>query len=141
MAYKGSGQYNAELMGGQVSAGISGIADAADFHHSGKLRIVAVSARSARARFPMCRHSGSSACRWTCRSGTACSHPAGTPQPIVELLGRELVAIVGVPELAERFVSLGLEPAPAGPSAAAAELGADFARWRPIVQQAGFKLD
>ena len=40
--------------------------------------------------------------------------PAGTPQPIVELLGHELVAIVGAPELAQRFVSLGLEPAPAG---------------------------
>jgi tripartite-type tricarboxylate transporter receptor subunit TctC len=43
VAYKGSGHYNTELMGGQVSAGISGIADAADFHRSGKLRIVAVS--------------------------------------------------------------------------------------------------
>jgi len=43
VAYKGSGNYNAELMGGTVSAGISGIADAAEFHRTGKLRIVATS--------------------------------------------------------------------------------------------------
>ena len=141
VAYKGSGHYNAELMGGQVSAGISGIADAADFHRSGKLRIVAVSgAQRSRALpdVPTFRELGvpMDLSLWY-----GVFAPAGTPQPIVELLGRELVAIVGAPELAQRFVSLGLEPAPAGPSAAAAELTADFARWRPIVQQAGFKLD
>ena len=141
VAYKGSGHYNAELMGGQVSAGISGIADAADFHRSGKLRIVAVSgAQRSRALpdVPTFRELGvpMDLSLWY-----GVFAPAGTPQPIVERLGRELVAIVGSPELAQRFVSLGLEPAPAGPSAAAAELTADFARWRPIVQQAGFKLD
>lgn len=141
VAYKGSGHYNAELMGGQVSAGISGIADAADFHRSGKLRIVAVSgAQRSRALpdVPTFRELGvpMDLSLWY-----GVFAPAGTPQPIVELLGRELVTIVGAPELTQRFVSLGLEPAPAGPSAAAAELSADFARWRPIVQQAGFKLD
>ena len=44
-------------------------------------------------------------------------------------------------ELTERFVSLGLDPAAAGPKATAETLAADYARWRPIVQQAGFKLD
>ena len=67
--------------------------------------------------------------------------PAGTPPAIVELLGRELVAIVGAPDLTERFVNLGLDPAAAGPKVASETLAADYARWRPIVQQAGFKLD
>ena len=61
----------------------------------------------------------------------------------VELLGRELVAIVFALELTERFVNLGLDPA-AGRDPKVAEakpLPTDFARWRPIVQQAGFKLD
>ena len=141
VAYKGSGHYNAELMGGQVSAGISGIADAADFHRSGKLRVVAVSgAQRSRALsdVPTFTELGvpMDLSLWY-----GVFAPAGTPQAIVELLRRELVTIVGAPELTQRFVSLGLEPAPAGPSAASAELAADFARWRPIVQQAGFKLD
>jgi len=139
VAYKGSGHYNAELMGGQVSAGISGIADAADFHRSGKLRIVAVSgAERSRAlpEVPTFRELGvpMDLSLWY-----GVFAPAGTPPAIVEQLGRELVGIVA--ELTERFVSLGLDPAAAGPKVAAETLAADFARWRPIVQQAGFRLD
>jgi tripartite-type tricarboxylate transporter receptor subunit TctC len=141
VAYKGSGHYNAELLGGQVPAGISGIADAADFHRSGKLRIVAVSgAERSRALpdVPTFRELGvpMDLVLWY-----GVFAPAGTPPGIVEILGRELVAIVGAPDLSQRFVSLGLEPTPAGPKVAGAELASDFARWRPIVQQAGFKLD
>ena len=141
VAYKGSGHYNAELMGGQVSAGISGIADSADFHRSGKLRVVAVSGAQRSRALPDVPTFTELGVPMDLSLWYGVFAPAGTPQAIVELLGRELVTIVGAPELTQRFVSLGLEPAPAGPSAAAAELAADFARWRPIVQQAGFKLD
>ena len=39
------------------------------------------------------------------------------------------------------LIKLGPDPALSGPKATAETLAADFARWRPIVQQAGFKLD
>jgi tripartite-type tricarboxylate transporter receptor subunit TctC len=141
VAYKGSGQYNAELLGGQVSAGISGIADAAEFHRSGKLRIVATSGAKRSPALPDVPTFTELGVPMDLSLWYGVFAPAGTPPAIVELLGRELVAIVSVPALAERFVSLGLDPAPAGPKAAAESLAADFARWRPIVQQAGFKLD
>jgi tripartite-type tricarboxylate transporter receptor subunit TctC len=141
VAYKGSGHYNTELMGGQVSAGISGIADAADFHRSGKLRIVAVSGAERSRALPDVPTFKELGVPMDLSLWYGVFAPAGTPPAIVELLGRELVAIVGAPDLSQRFVSLGLEPTPAGPKAAAAELAADYARWRPIVQQAGFRLD
>ncbi|HVJ22759.1 MAG TPA: tripartite tricarboxylate transporter substrate-binding protein, partial [Burkholderiales bacterium] len=139
VAYKGSGHYNTELMGGQVSAGISGVADASDFHRSGKLRIVAVSgAERSRAlpEVPTFRELGVPMALSLWYGVFA---PAGTPPAIAELLGRELVAIVNLPEMTERFIKLGLDPAAAGPKATAETLAADYARWRPIVQQAGFK--
>jgi tripartite-type tricarboxylate transporter receptor subunit TctC len=141
VAYKGSGHYNAELMGGQVSAGISGIADAADFHRSGKLRIVATSGAERSRALPDVPTFRELGVPMDLTLWYGVFAPAGTPPGIVELLGRELVAIVAAPELTERFVNLGLDPAPAGPKATAEQLAADFARWRPIVQQAGFKLD
>ena len=141
VAYKGSGHYNAELMGGQVSAGISGIADAADFHRAGKLRIVAVSGAERSRALPDVPTFRELGVPMELSLWYGVFAPAGTPAPIVELLGRELVAIVAAPDLAERFVSLGLDPAAAGPKATAETLAADYARWRPIVQQAGFKLD
>jgi tripartite-type tricarboxylate transporter receptor subunit TctC len=141
VAYKGSGHYNAELMGGQVPAGISGIADAADFHRAGKLRIVAVSGAERSRALPDVPTFRELGVPMDLSLWYGVFAPAGTPPAIVELLGRELVAIVGTPELTQRFVSLGLDPAPAGPKATTDTLAADFARWRPIVQQAGFKLD
>jgi len=141
VAYKGSGQYNAELLGGQVSAGISGIADAADFHRAGKLRIVATSGAERSRALPDVPTFRELGVPMELSLWYGVFAPAGTPNAIVELLGRELVAIVSTPDLTERFVSLGLDPAPAGPKAAAEALAADYARWRPIVQQAGFRLD
>ena len=141
VAYKGSGQYNAELMGGQVSAGISGIADASEFHRSGKLRIVATSGAERSRALPDVPTFKELGVPMDLSLWYGVFAPAGTPPAIVELLGRELVAIVGTPDLTERFVNLGLDPASAGPKATAEQLAADYARWRPIVQQAGFKLD
>lgn len=139
VAYKGSGQYNAELMGGQVSAGISGIADASEFHRSGKLRIVATSGAVRSRALPEVPTFTELGVPMDLSLWYGVFAPAATPSAIVELLGREFVAIVA--ELTERFVSLGLDPAAAGPRATAETLAADYARWRPIVQQAGFKLD
>jgi tripartite-type tricarboxylate transporter receptor subunit TctC len=141
VAYKGSGHYNTELMGGQVSAGISGVADASDFHRSGKLRIVAVSGAERSRALPDVPTFRELGVPMELSLWYGVFAPAGTPPAIAELLGRELVAIVNLPEMTERFIKLGLDPAPAGPQATAEALAADFARWRPIVQQAGFKLD
>jgi tripartite-type tricarboxylate transporter receptor subunit TctC len=141
VAYKGSGHYNSELMGGQVSAGISGVADASDFHRGGKLRIVAVSGAERSRALPDVPTFRELGVPMELSLWYGVFAPAGTPPAIAELLGRELVAIVNLPEMTERFIKLGLDPAPAGPKATAETLAADFARWRPIVQQAGFKLD
>jgi len=141
VAYKGSGNYNAELMGGTVSAGISGIADASEFHRTGKLRIVATSGAARSRALPDVPTFKELGVPMDLSLWYGVFAPAGTPNAVVELLGRELVAIVGAPDLSERFVTLGLDPAAAGPKAAAETLAADYARWRPIVQQAGFKLD
>ena len=141
VAYKGSGHYNTELMGGQVSAGISGVADASDFHRGGKLRIVAVSGAERSRALPEVPTFKELGVPMELSLWYGVFAPAGTAPAIAELLGRELVAIVNLPEMTERFIKLGLDPAPAGPKATAQTLAADFARWRPIVQQAGFKLD
>jgi tripartite-type tricarboxylate transporter receptor subunit TctC len=141
VAYKGSGHYNTELMGGTVSAGISGIADASEFHRTGKLRIVATSGAERSRALPDVPTFKELGVPMDLSLWYGVFAPAGTPSAIVELLGRELVAVVGAPDLTERFVNLGLDPAAAGPKAAAETLAADYARWRPIVQQAGFKLD
>src|SRR5215468_3278015 len=51
--------------------------------------------------------------------------PAGTPRPIVDLLYREIKAIVALPDVKERFETLGLDPIANTPEAFAAQIKAE----------------
>jgi tripartite-type tricarboxylate transporter receptor subunit TctC len=49
VAYKGSGAYMNDLMGGQVPSAIDTVADLSEQHRAGKIRILATTGASARA--------------------------------------------------------------------------------------------
>ncbi len=67
--------------------------------------------------------------------------PAGTPPAIVERLHRELVRIVRLPELRERYAQVGMDPVTSpSPEVFAAELRAQVAGWPAIVERAGVKI-
>ena len=67
--------------------------------------------------------------------------PAGTPQPVVNRLNTEIVKIVKLPEMRERFLNLGAEPA----GSTAAEFGAFFRseveKWGRVVKTSGAQVD
>ncbi len=67
--------------------------------------------------------------------------PATTPRPVVERLGREIVAALGDPVLAQRVRDFGAEPMPLPPEAYDAFMQAEVAKWRPVVEAAGATVD
>ncbi len=67
--------------------------------------------------------------------------PAKTPREIVEKLNREVLAILALPAVKERLGALGVDIIAQGPVELAAITRADFAKWGPIVEKAGIKLD
>jgi tripartite-type tricarboxylate transporter receptor subunit TctC len=62
--------------------------------------------------------------------------PAGTPQEIVELLQREIAAILGIPEIKEKVLALGFEPAGITPREFDAYIRAEIAKWRKVIEDA-----
>ena len=62
--------------------------------------------------------------------------PSGTPRAIVDFLYREIKAIVALPDIAERFAALGLDPVTNTPEAAAAQIRQEIAKWGTVIRDA-----
>jgi len=67
--------------------------------------------------------------------------PAGTPQPIVDFLYREIKEIVALPDINERFAVLGLEPVANTPEQFAAQIKIEIAKWGKVINDAHIKID
>jgi tripartite-type tricarboxylate transporter receptor subunit TctC len=67
--------------------------------------------------------------------------PAGTPQPIVDLLYREIKAIVALPDIKERFETLGLDPIANTPEEFSAQIKAEIAKWGKVIRGANIKME
>jgi tripartite-type tricarboxylate transporter receptor subunit TctC len=65
--------------------------------------------------------------------------PAGTPKEIVVRLHREVAGILQLPDVRQRLVRMGTEPAATTPDEFAAEIRASVARWPAIIGAAGIR--
>ena len=67
--------------------------------------------------------------------------PAGTPKEIVGKLNAEIATSLASPAVRPKLASLGVEPMPGGPAALGELTKSDLAKWGPIIQKAGIKLE
>jgi tripartite-type tricarboxylate transporter receptor subunit TctC len=67
--------------------------------------------------------------------------PAGTPQPVIDLLYREIKAIVALPDIKERFEVLGLDPVANTPPEFAAQIKVEIAKWGKVIRGANIKME
>jgi tripartite-type tricarboxylate transporter receptor subunit TctC len=74
-------------------------------------------------------------------SWVALMAPAGTPPAIVRKLHDATVESLKEPVVRQRFETLGIEPVGNTPEQFAAEIKADMARWKEVVERAGIKVD
>ena len=67
--------------------------------------------------------------------------PAKTPRAIIERLHKEAIAVMKEPDVLERFGVLGIDPVANTPEEFEAQIKADLARWKGVVERAGIKVD
>lgn len=67
--------------------------------------------------------------------------PSGVPQAIIAKLHREIVAIMAIPEVRERFLAQGAEPVGNRPDEYAAFIQSEIVKWARVVKEAGLKVD
>ena len=67
--------------------------------------------------------------------------PAKTPKPIVERLGRELVAIVRSDEVRDKMIRLYFQPIGSSGSGLASLMRSEVERWGKVIRKTGATAD
>jgi tripartite-type tricarboxylate transporter receptor subunit TctC len=65
--------------------------------------------------------------------------PAGTPQPVIDRLSKEVLAIMRKPEVRDKMLKASFEVRPEGPEVLAARIAREVPMWKDIVDKAGIK--
>lgn len=135
--YKGSGLSMVDVMGGRVHLAITNTLTAAPLVRSGKLKALAITSPQrvqAMPELPTVAESGVPG--YDLRSWYGLLAPNGTPAPLVQMLNREVSALVNAPEMKERLAADGAEAAPPNtPTQFRDLILAETARWGKIIQK------
>jgi len=140
--YGGGSPSLTDLMGGQLDVIFSNYAESLPFVQSGKLRAIAIASNARNPQVPDVPTSAEAGMpKLNVEQWTAVMVPSATPDPIVQRLGKELVAIMARPEVAEKTRSLGFNVDPRGPAEFATFWNSEVERWRALIQSAGIKAE
>jgi len=138
--YKGTAPAIVALVSGEVQLIFSSVPSALGQIRAGKIRALGVSTMKRSGVLPdvptihEAGVPGYDAASWY-----AVFAPAGAPKNVVARLGKEIVRIMAVPDMRERFANDGFEPAGTGPAELAKFLRAELAKWTKAVEMAGIQ--
>lgn len=140
--YKGSGSAMTDVLGGQLSVTIDTPLALRPHLAAGKLKAIGVTSATASSLVPGVKpvadqgHPGFAFVAWN-----ALYAPKGTPAEITRTLNSAVNRVLSKPEVRQRLLDLGLEPA--GGSAAYLDVFAkqERERWAPIIKAAGIRAD
>ena len=140
--YKGGGQAIGDVVGGQIPLVYTAIATAQQFVKAGKLKALGMSSARRSPLFPdVPTFVEAGLPGFVVDSWIGLLAPAKTPRAIVDRLQKEMLAVLGTPEVRERYAALGLQPVGSTPDEFAAQLKAELERWGPVVKKAGIKAE
>ena len=140
--YRGSAPAFTDLMGGQVQFMAESIPQAASYHKQGKVRALAVTSKErnpALPEVPTVIESGIKGFEVVGFYGFLA--PAGTPKGVVNKLSEAFGQVLQMPDVRNRMVSQGADPAFLGADDFAKFLAAEMPRWADAVKKSGAKMD
>jgi tripartite-type tricarboxylate transporter receptor subunit TctC len=142
IAYKGSPQILAALIGGEINmymiASISGVMPQLK---SGRVRALGVSTRQPLPVLPDVPPIANALPGYEARGWNGILAPAGTPKPIIDRLNKEIVRIVRSPEFAQNLTNEGAFAMGNTPEEFAAVIRADMKKWSGVIKEAGIKRE
>jgi len=142
IAYKGSSQAIADLLGGQVDYMVDTIASVHAQVTAGKLKALAVTSRQSSELLPGVKSIAErGVANFEITGWTALYAPKRTPEPVVRRVAAELTKILGQPETRQRLLALGIEPRVASGRELVEFLDAERSKWGQVIRSAGIKAD
>ena len=142
--YRGTGPVIADLVSGQVPIGVPGVTgQVIEFHRTGKMRVLAVTASTrlaAAPELPTAAELGFP--RLTVTGSIGLAAPTGTPAGIIEQIAQATRTVVAEPAFKQMLIDAGIEPTlDSNPEKFRQSLAADVALWAPVVNALGLKID
>jgi tripartite-type tricarboxylate transporter receptor subunit TctC len=140
--YKGSGPAVTDLLGGQVNLMFDSITSAKPHIQAGKLRALGVtSSRRSQAlpNVPTIAEAGIKG--YDVSPWFAVFVSARTSKAVIERLQVEITKALKLPDIQERFASIGAEPMGSTPDQLAAHLKRETDRWSAIIRERNIKAD
>jgi tripartite-type tricarboxylate transporter receptor subunit TctC len=140
--YKGGAPAAAALAAGDIPLGVLASSSVAPHVKSGRVRVLAVTMAkrsTLNPEWPTLRQEGVKevdASNWT-----ALFAPKATPQPVIDKLNAEVVKILNMPDVKERFAGGGVVTIPSSAAELDARVKQEAERFRAIVQKANIRPD
>ncbi|TSD57017.1 tripartite tricarboxylate transporter substrate binding protein [Variovorax sp. KBS0712] len=138
--YKGAGAVLTDLMGNQVQALITSVPTALPHIKSGKLKALMVTGSERNVMIPdvpTAKEAGVP--KMDIDYWIGLGAPAGTPQPIIDKLNKEIGAALAQPEARKRFAEMGMTVVTNSPAQANEFVRSEIQRWSAVIKQAGIK--
>lgn len=140
--YKGNAEALTDLVGGQLSIVFSGVPPVVPLAQAGRVKVLATTGKQRLTAFPQAQtvaEAGLPGAEVLIWYGVAV--PAGTPRDIIGRLHAEIARIMGLTEVRNRFVQLGVDPAVAGPDEFTQLIRSEFARWSKVIRAANIRVE
>ena len=137
--YKGA-TYSPDLIAGRVTLVFDNIPVYVPLIHAGKIKILAVTTNT-RAHVlpnvPTAMESGLPT--MDSRGLFGLLAPAGTPNDIIQLLNREITAVLRDPAMRERLIAQGIEPDTSTPEGLRDLIQSEITKWARVIKEADIK--
>ena len=140
--YKGNGPAIPDMMSGQAHLLINGIPDLLPAIKSGRVRAIAMMADKRHAFLPDVSTMADQGYKdFVLGNWVGIVMPTGTPKPIIDKMYREVARLMKLPEMAEKVVQQGFDPAVSSPDEFGKRIKIETARFAKAVKESGARVD
>jgi tripartite-type tricarboxylate transporter receptor subunit TctC len=139
--YKGVAQSVPALLSGEVDAIFVGLPSIMPHVRSGKARIIAVNTPQRTSLLPDVPTVAETVPGFDVQVSIGLLAPAGTPEPVVGLLNRQIAQILSLPDVAARLQSLGIDRIAGTPEQFARVIRTAIDHYAALVRQTGARVE
>lgn len=140
--YKGTGPALIDTIAGQTMLNFGGITNSLPYVKSGQIKALGVTTAKKvpdEPQIPTMAEAGLADYEVSQWQGLMA--PKGVPSPIVELMNKHVMTIIGERDVGDRFRLAGMAPAGGSPEQFLARIRGEIALWRKIAGSAGIRVD
>jgi tripartite-type tricarboxylate transporter receptor subunit TctC len=135
--YKGTGPALTDLIGGQVEVLFAELSAAGPLIRDGKLKAIAVGSQTRNRALPDVAPAADDIPGFLVMTWYGLVAPPGTPPAVITTMSQAVTDVLNQPDIAKRLDELGVSVTNGTPSALAALMKDERARWGKVIQNAG----